>query len=126
MDRGKIIDALGLVPGGGISILDMQMVQWGRDIVFECEYLVASMTIAPDTPVLFRLVFKDCREIKYRVYAHLSAGDAVPTVADVVEIALGQGHHRRDANILTNCFSITLSYDHLVAEHETRVVPIKT
>ncbi len=126
MDRGKIIEVLGLVPGGGFSITDMQMVQWGRDIVFECQYLTTSMTGGADAPVDFRLIFSDCREIKYRVYAHISAHErgSVATIADVVEISLGQGQHRKDANILTNCFSISLTFGEVLVEKDARRFPL--
>ena len=122
MDRRKIIEVLGLVPGGGFSITDMQMVQWGRDIIFECEYLTASVTAGPDEPVQFRLIFSDCREIKYRVYAHISAHEtgSVATFADVVEMVLGQSNHRKDASILTNCFSISITYGEVLIEKDTR------
>src|SRR5690606_8139362 len=115
MDKSKIIDALGLVSGGGMSITDIQMVQWGRDLIFECLYLTL-----PDEPVIFRLIFQNCREIRYRVYAHIGfheQGQVTPT-ADVVELALGHGNHRRDANILTNHFGVTISYGELRVERD--------
>lgn len=128
MDRAKIIEALGLIEGGGFSITDMQMVQWGRDLIFECEYLTASMTTGADDAVDFRLIFHDCRDIKYRVYAHIGAHETghVADVADVVEISLGQGHHRKDANILTNCFSINIAYGEVFVEKDARRYPIAT
>jgi hypothetical protein len=118
MGKEKIIQTLGLVTGGGFSITDIQMVQWGRQLVFECVYRVVSKNTTPDEPVYFNLVFADCREIKYRVYAHISleAEGHITDVADIAEINLGNGNHRRDANILTNHFGVTLSYGQLYAE----------
>lgn len=120
MDKPKIIDALGLVPGGGISILDIQMVQWGRDLIFECSYRTASLNTTPDDPVYFRLIFHDCREIKYKVYAHIGIHEqgTVTATADVADLSLGQGNHRRDANILTNHFGVTISYGEVTVERE--------
>lgn len=120
MDRVKIVDALGLVSNGGLAITDIQMVQWGRDLVLACRYQTTPMTAAPDPPVHFNLVFHDCREIKYRVYAHIGVheqGHVTPT-ADVAEILLGHGNHRRDANILTNHFGLTISYGEFHLERD--------
>jgi len=127
MDRQKIIDMLGLIPGGGLSITDMQMVQWGRDVVLECRYLTAPMNAAPDDPVLFRLIFHECREIKYKVYAHIGQHEQgkVTEVADVAELMLGQGNHRRDANILTNHFGITISYGRISIERGDSTYPMQ-
>jgi len=112
MDKARIIETLGLVSGGGFSVTDIQMAQWGRDLIFECLYRTVGMKVAPDDPVVFHLVFHDCRDIKYRVYAHIGAHEQgkITSVADVAEISLGQGNHRRDANILTNHFGVTISY----------------
>lgn len=120
MDRNKIIDALGLIEGGGFSITDIQMVQWGRDLIFECLYRTVSTTVAPDDPVSFRLIFHDCREIKYKVYAHISIHEQgkVSAVADIAELILGKGSHRRDANILTNHFGVTISYGEVRIEKD--------
>lgn len=119
MDQERIIDTLGLVTGGGMSITDLQMVQWGRDLILECRYQTVSMDIAPDEPVYFRLIFSDCREIKYRVYAHIGAHEQgqVTATADVAELSLGKGGHRRNANILTNHFGVVISYGEAHVEH---------
>jgi hypothetical protein len=128
MDREIIINRLGLVPGGGLSIVDIQMVQWGRDLVFECVYRTVSRNAPPDDPVRFNLVFKDCRDIKYRIYAHISIHERgqVTAVADVAELQLGKGHHRRDANILTNHFGVTVSYGEIMLEHGDQAFHLET
>ena len=112
MDRGQIIQALGLVPGGEIAITDMQMVQWGRDLILECVYQTVLPDARDDEPVVFRIVFLGCREIRYKVYAHISAHESgmVNNVAEIAEIVLGSPNHRRDAQILTTHFSISISY----------------
>ena len=118
MDQPRLIETLGLVPGGGFSIVDIQMVQWGRELVFEVVYRTASRNAPPDDPVHFNLIFRDCREIRYKVYAHISLQEQgiVTAVADVAELMLGKGQHRRDANILTNHFGVTLSYGEVLVE----------
>lgn len=123
-----IIERLGLVSGGALEIRDIQMVQWGRDLILDCTYRTVPHNAPPDEPVHFRVVFKDCREIRYKVYAHIGVheqGQVMP-VADVVELALGQGNHRRDANMLTNHFSVTISYDEIwleMGDHRLPLVP---
>lgn len=120
MDKSKIINTLGLVPGGDMSIVDIQMVQWGRDIIFECVYRTSARNVEPDEPVLFRLIFRNCREIKYRIYAHIGIHEQgqVTKAADIVELSLGQGKHRRDANMLTNHFAVTISYGEVRVEYD--------
>jgi hypothetical protein len=127
MDRQKLVDKLGLVPGGGLSITDIQMVEWGRYLVFSCRYRTAPLNAPPDDPVDFDLVFHDCREIKYRVYAHISAHEQglVSRTADVAELSLGHGNHRRDASILTNHFGVTISYGELVIEKDSHIYPLE-
>ena len=119
MDRMKIVNTLGLVPDGALAITDMQMVDWGRDIVLTCDYRTVTGEGVADDPVTFQLIFRDCREVKYRIYAHISAHEQghVSKFADVAEILLGQGKHRRDANILTTHFSVTISYGKLQVEY---------
>lgn len=117
MDKHKIVNALGLIPGGGFSITDIQMVQWGRDLIFECVYQTASPNVPPEHPVHINIIFKDCRELKYKIYAHIGAqeGGVLP-VADVVDVALGKDQHRRDAQLLTNYFSVSISYKEIHLE----------
>jgi hypothetical protein len=131
MDRSRIINTLGLVPGGGLLVTDVRLVQWGYDVVLCCRYNLTPVTIPPEDPVEFELVFHDCREIKYRVYAHISIHEqglvpSIADVADVAEISLGHGNHRRDANILTNHFAITISYGDLAIERDSHVYPLET
>lgn len=126
MDRSRIVNALGLVSDGVFAITDLQMVDWGRDIVLKCDYRTVSLEGVPDDPVEFQIVFRDCREIKYRIYAHISQHEQghVSKFADVVELMLGKGNHRRDANILTNHFSVTISYGEVVIERDDQIYKI--
>lgn len=128
MDRSKLVDRLGLVPGGQFWITDIQMVQWGRDMVFDCLYQTVLEDGSMEAPVNFSIVFRECREIRYKVYAHIGLyeqGKVTPT-AEMVEIALGHGHHRRDANILTNHFAVTVSYGHIVLEMDATDYNLET
>jgi hypothetical protein len=128
MDRSKLVDRLGLVPGGQFSITDIQMVQWGRDMVFDCIYQTVLEDGSLEDPVQFSIVFQDCREIRYKVYAHIGwheHGKVTPT-AEIVEIGLGHGHHRRDANILTNHFAVTISYGNIVLEMDSHDYNLET
>lgn len=128
MDLQLLVEKLGLVTGGGLSIVDIQMVQWGRSLVFGCVYRTVSQGAPPDAPVHFSLVFNDCREIRYKVYAHIGHHESgeVTSVADVAEMMLGQGNHRRDAHILTNHFGVTLSYGEAVAEMNDHRYPLES
>ncbi|PJF21855.1 MAG: hypothetical protein CUN56_08985 [Phototrophicales bacterium] len=128
MDKQKIVTALGLIPGGDFSIVDIQMVQWGRDLIFECTYHTASPTVAPEHPVQINIIFKDCREVKYKIYAHISIheqGSVLP-VADIVELSLGQGNHRKDAQMLTNFFSVSISYKEIHLETNEQYIQLET
>lgn len=118
MDRGKIIDALGLVPGGDFHITDLQIVQWGRDVIFVCEYATMQPDDTPDDVVEFQLCFRDCRDLRWKTYAHIALAETgtVASRTEIVEMALGSGSHRRDANLLTTHFAATISYGKLLVE----------
>ena len=124
MDRTKIIDALGLISGGNLAITDLQIVQWGRDIIFECECQTIQPDDTPDELVVFRLIFKDCRDLHWKSYAHIALAETgeVANRTDVAELLLGQGNHRRDANILTSNFAATISYGSLIYEYDDKQV----
>lgn len=121
VDRGKIINTLGLISGGTVAITDVMLSQWGRELIFECHYLTVQPDGTFDPAVVFRLIFRDCREFKWRSYAHIALSEfgEISLRTEMVEIALGSGSHRRDANMLTNHFAATISYGEIVIEHET-------
>ncbi|MBC8172182.1 MAG: hypothetical protein H7X77_10935, partial [Anaerolineae bacterium] len=66
MDRTKIVETLGLISGGVLSITDVALLQWGREISFECDYQTTQPDGTFDETVLFRMIFRDCREFKWR------------------------------------------------------------
>lgn len=112
MDQARIIDVLGLPPEGSLTITAMEMMQWGSDLVFHIQYTLSPVPGIDEPPAAFRLLFRDCREIRFRVYAHIAqyeVGYVTPT-ADIAELRLGQGGHRKDAHLLTSTFGLTVSY----------------
>lgn len=120
VDRIKIIDTLGLISGGTFTISDVELVQWGRNLEFGIEYQTTQPDNTLDASVSFRLIFRDCREMKWRSYAHIALSEMgeIALRTELVDIALGHGNHRRDANILATHFAVTLSYGEIVLEHE--------
>lgn len=120
MHKQRLINTLGLVPKGTFSITDMQLLDWGRVITFACMYQTIAIDGTPDTPVQFDLICRDCRDIKYRVYAHISAHEQghITQSADVAEINLGKGNHYKDLTMLTNHFSLHISYGTLHLQHD--------
>jgi hypothetical protein len=76
----RIYEQLNLEPDSAIYITAMRVNDWGRELVFEC-------SAADD--VTFRLIFRDCREIKWRVYVHAT----MQAHAHLGEARLGRGDH---------------------------------
>ncbi len=76
MDKRKISEALAIHPYGALTIHALRLVAWGRDVVFECVYDPGG----PSKPVPFKLIFRDCREMRWKAYAHLDveAGEQQP------------------------------------------------
>jgi hypothetical protein len=123
VDRTKIVETMGLISGGVLSITDVALLQWGREIIFECDYQTTQPDGAFDETVLFKMIFHDCREFKWRSYAHIALSEfgEIALRTEVVDLALGQGNHRRDANLMTTHFAITVSYGEIVIERDDRV-----
>ncbi|GEM_PF-1475011 len=123
MDRAKLLDTLALVSGGDLLITSMDFIQWGRDIEFGMRYTIPPFESIPKETHPFKLIFRDCRELKYKVYAHIAIHELgrISSVADVVDMSLGQGNHRRDAQILTNLFSTSIAYGNVQVARESRV-----
>jgi hypothetical protein len=119
VDRGKIIDVLGLTTGGDFVIADLRLHEWGRAVQLTFEYTVIGPDDAPEPPTLFDLTFHDCREVRLKTYAHIALAEVggIAGRASLAEIALGHGNHRRDANLLTSHFGLTVSYGHIALTH---------
>src|SRR5215470_17297823 len=113
MDRQQLAEALGAHPYGAFWVKDIHLFGWGSEVIFECLYEPG----APADPVPFQLVLKDCRDIQWRVYAHLQPPDdrTLPATS-LVNVHLGAGDHRKPLNILTDSFGITVTYRALKIE----------
>jgi hypothetical protein len=86
---------------------------WGGEIVFACLYEPG----APADPIPFQLVLTDCRDIQWRVYAHLKPPEdrSLPATSKV-NVHLGSSEHRKPLHMLTDSFGITVSYQTLTVE----------
>lgn len=116
MSRIQLAEAMELDPAGDMFITDLEINQWGRELVFVCEYIAP-----PAPPIPFRLRFTDCRELRWKTYAHAVFDELLP-IAELIEFAPGSGSHRRDANLLTAHFAATLSYGTLTLEYDDRQI----
>lgn len=110
MDKRKLSEALGSHPYGAYTVENVCLVNWGRDLIFDCVYDPAG----PSKPVPFRLIFKDCRELRWKAYAHLDvepngAHPGRQPATPLVDIRIGRGQHRSPTHILTDHFGVSLS-----------------
>jgi hypothetical protein len=113
-------EALGVDPAGEFRINDIQFVQWGRDLVFGCEYRADETAV----PVPFTVVFTDCRELRWKTYAHAAYESPLIPSTTLVDFAPGQGHHRKDAALLATHFAATISYGECAVELRDRRVKL--
>ncbi|MBZ0275373.1 MAG: hypothetical protein K8I60_04480 [Anaerolineae bacterium] len=102
MDRSMIARVLDAWPSGAFWIDAVQVLDWGARLVFDCRY----QPDGTDKMMTFQLVLNDCRDLRWRVYAH-SGGSGPVTLVD---IRLGTDQHRKPANILTDSFGLTVLY----------------
>ena len=121
MSMSSLSEALGVDPAGEFRINDVQFVQWGRDLIFGCEYRENETAI----PVAFRLVFSDCRELRWKTYAHATYESPMIPSTVLAEFAPGQGHHRKDASLLAAHFAATVSYGEGMIELRDRRVRLE-
>jgi hypothetical protein len=105
----SLYEWLGLDAGSPIDVQDIHLLDWGRTLRLACA------SRSPDGSVRrFDLVFHDCRELKWRVYAFDDGRDAV----SLVDARLGRGGHRSPAHLLTDRFGLTLTYGELALERD--------
>jgi hypothetical protein len=105
MDRPKLCDILGLAPGGALTILRWEALDWGRELVFVGQHR------HEDSITPFELRFTGCREIQWRVYVHDSTAGAV----SLDGLTFGRSDHRSPAKLLTDAFGLTLWYGEMTA-----------
>jgi hypothetical protein len=82
-----------------LTLKTLRLEGWGRTLVFEG---------IVDGGAAFELAFEDCRESKWRIYAHLEA--AVGFDTPVVDFAPGRDLHRSPAHLLTAHFGLSVVY----------------
>lgn len=113
MDKTTLAERLNAAPDGTFMIRDVHYAHWGSEIVFLCSYQPPGLTVA----MPFKLVLNDCREMQWRVYAHLRAPeDQTLPEATLVNILLGRDSHRKPLHILTDFFGMNVSYGTLMIE----------
>lgn len=113
MDKVRLSEMLGLQPLGTFQVKSVALGGWGSSLNLDCLYELAS----PSTPFTFTMQLDDCREIQWRVYAHLKHPEdqTLPT-ATFVNLRLGSDNHRKPLHLLTDFFGLTVSYGALRLE----------
>ena len=111
MDKVRLIDLLGCQQGGDIQVKSITLDGWGSGLKLDCLYDLSN------TITSFTLQLDDCREIQWRVYAHLKHPEdqTLPT-ATFVNLRLGSDNHRKPLHLLTDFFGLTVSYGALRLE----------
>lgn len=107
MDRAKLSDMLGARPGGMFHVKHVHLGGWGSHLELACEYETGDQKAM----IPFRLMLEDCRDMQWRVYAHLRHPEdqTLPT-ATVVNLRLGTDGHRKPLHVLTDFFGLTVTY----------------
>ena len=88
-----------------LFLTSVQLLDWGRTLVFE----------ATAGEVRFTLRYDDCREFRWRTYVSFDSADA-PT--PLVDFAPGRDQHRSPAQFLTGTFGLSLFYGSVTIQKE--------
>ncbi len=113
MDKPELCKLLGVEPYGTFYFHELRLKNWGAEIVLDGYY----EHVEPQAVTSFRLILEDCREMQWRVYAHLRPLDDVDLPATMmVNLSLGQNHHRKPLHLLTDAFGISIYYGELRLE----------
>ena len=96
---GTLQALLGVPVAAPVILTRLELVNWGETVIFG--------GIAGD--IAFELRYLNCRELRWRVYVHESAG-----VTPLVGFAPGRDQHRSPAQILTAHFGLSLFYGDMV------------
>ncbi len=107
MDKLKLSALIGAQPDGTFTVNSIQVDSWGRTLRLDCAYALGSS----EPEVRFTMMLDDCRELQWRVYAHLKhPEDQTLPMATLVNVRLGaQGHHK-PLHLLTDFFGLTVNY----------------
>lgn len=97
------IEALDLEAGGILAVTCVQVLEWGRELRLDCVYRLG------DSETRLAIRFRDCREMRWRVYVH---GDVTDESA-VAELRLGRDGHRSPAQVLTEHLGVSVVYGEL-------------
>jgi len=110
-ERAVLTDAL-LVPAGEILLVDMAWLLWGQTLTFTCRY-------QGETTFDFIWQFEDCREMRWQQYSHnrLDESAAFPP-SELVMLRVGQGKHRKPAQLLTAYFGLSLLYGEMTIRRD--------
>lgn len=88
-------------PSHALMLRAVQWLDWGRTLIFD---------ISAGDAGTFALRFDDCREMRWRIYAHETEGETTP----IVDFAPGRDSHRSPAQMLTGRFGVSLTYGVMV------------
>jgi hypothetical protein len=88
---------LKIEPDNALTLQAVQWLDWGRTLVFD---------ISAGAGGRFALRFNECRETRWRIYAHETDGETTP----IVDFAPGRDTHRSPAQMLTGQFGVWLVY----------------
>lgn len=109
MDKARLVDAIGGPDGGAFWVRDVRMDGWGGTLRLDCGYVLSE-----DELIQFELTLNDCRDIHWRVYAHLQPpGIEKRIMTALVSIRLGTDQHRKPLQLLADAFGLTVSYGKL-------------
>ncbi len=89
-------------------VTSVQVSLWGNEFLLECVY-------NPIKRSPYKFVFQDCREIRWEVR---SPEDVQESEADLIDLQLGEGNHRKPAVIYTDIFEILILYGSFRVEKE--------
>jgi hypothetical protein len=113
MDKLTLCERLNVRPYGTFWVTELHIFDWGAEIMLDCQYDPG----APDALVAFRLILRDCRDLNWRVYAHLKHPEDTTLPATLlVNIRLGHDQHHKPFNLLTDAFGLTVLYGALAIE----------
>lgn len=104
-----IHEQLALPEAASITLTELHIEGWGRRLIFRGQAVSTAFTLTID----------DCREMRWRVYAHQEAN--VPTL--LVEFAQGRDLHRSPAQLLTEHFGLSLFYGSLTLTQGDAIPP---
>ena len=113
MDKIRLSEMLGVQGSGVFQVKAIALDGWGSSLTLDCFYEAT----APASITPFKLRLQDCRELQWRVYAHLKHPEdqTLPT-ATLVNLRLGSDNHRKPLHVLTDFFGLTVNYGTLQVE----------